>query len=105
MSKGLKSEILKEAKRELSSWRLDSICGRLLGGRVVEAKQRMELRRWIMQLLHPHTYYTGWLANKHPTLHASMTTKQIQQGRKQWLDWMIKYWQEKEKQENKRKRK
>lgn len=53
-----------------------------------------ELCTWIAELLSGHPTYCSWLRAYHPELAARASRTDLQVARHAWLDWMIKYWQE-----------
>jgi hypothetical protein len=101
-----KSELLKEAKKYLwdgKGSRLESGKDRYICYAISDASDRIgcwrtsvehELINWIDKLLGRRAVYLeDWLQEFHPDF-PRHDSRKMQQLRKKWLNWMIKYWQE-----------
>jgi len=93
------SKILKKAKKLIKSGEENYICDAIRRVPVISTciYQRIELRMWVSNLLGRCGTYEDWIRVNHSKLYRKWKREDYKQGRLAWLDWMIEYWEAKEK--------
>lgn len=97
------SDILREVKKRALSQEDGYSFYICLGIRCAKAplKKQVELMLWIQSLLSPYHSYGEWLGANHFYFYEQIKKRNwrankinFNEGRLQWLDWMIQYWEE-----------
>lgn len=83
------SEVLRKVKKVIKSREQDYICHAIAQVAGEHTTQYNSLKAWVLHMLDGSISYGGWLSRKHEQIYDRMTWKQQQEGRLQWLDWMI----------------
>jgi len=92
------SEFLKLVKKELLNNRSNGFVCFAINNVKGFHNNRDKLRTWVAKLLGRHSTYGSWLMYNHPEKYKEWTKKKCPiEPRIQWVNWMIKHWQRKEK--------
>lgn len=86
--------ILVEARERIATVQNTYICF-AIGNSQGTSANRDQLKMWVSGLLGESSSYSKWMKAHHPKLAAKMTYDDLLQGRLQWIDWMIEYWEAK----------
>jgi hypothetical protein len=83
------SRILRAARGRIASKRNWHICHAIRDTHCGSSKQKIRLRKWVMNMMDGSFTYEGWLNRHHTEVYQIMSEAHYRQGRLQWLDWMI----------------
>lgn len=89
------SEVLRKAKNKIVRG-TSYICWAIDNVNDASYEQRFALKRWISKMLDGYSSYESWLCGKEYSSYANMLSKDIRNGRIQWLNWMIAYCEKEE---------
>lgn len=91
------SEFLKLVKEELYNTRSQGFICFAIDQVAKDNTSTTNLKSWVNKLLGIHYTYGSWLAVNHPKKYLEyQNAKSPIEPRIQWVTWMIKYWQRKE---------